>query len=298
MERLLEKLEAKGLITNPNLALVKSMVLHSGKAHADDMYLAGLVKALVGNNIKTFRRPTASDEDLKNVEVLVGDIGGEYDPSYNNYDHHQDDDTVNGKTALSLFVEANVPFLMEDEGIKALVKRVNAQDNGGFRATKEALDVDFKQAQGFLFSEFALTTMFEANPDSVASIIAQFWVDKIEFMNNVLLCKDWIEKNHVLATIGSIETLIFINKPPFDTFVFNKAQTDIIDRFEVDLCVGYDPRTEGARTLFRTYHGSKKGIDLSKVEVKGKIFAHKGGFLLTFVPESKRMILDILSEIL
>ena len=277
-------LEKEGLIKNENLALIKEVQTHARKAHADDMYVCGLIKALMDVPIR--RKSTVAVSTLKNVEVCVVDVGEKYNKVFNNYDHHQKDPAVQGETALSLFIRDNVPFLLKDTKVKSLVTRINSQDNGGFRATRKDLGVSYKAAQGFLFGEFGLTALFATNPNKIANIVKDFWIDKITFPKQVKLCREWLQGEYVRRDVYTkngtlIKILEIPRQPPFPSAIINKAQTKAIDDGEIDLCVGFDLEEVGKRTLFRTYHGEAKGIDLREIE-DSKTFSHSRGFLFSF----------------
>lgn len=65
---------------------MKAILTHPGSAHRDDFLACCLLVARFG--LPVWRRdPT--DEDLRDPEIWVVDIGGEHDPERGNFDHHQ-----------------------------------------------------------------------------------------------------------------------------------------------------------------------------------------------------------------
>lgn len=67
---------------------VEKVVTHAGNAHADDLLAVAVL--LTKYNVPVHRVRKVTQEDLDNPRVVVVDIGGEYNPDRNNYDHHQD----------------------------------------------------------------------------------------------------------------------------------------------------------------------------------------------------------------
>ncbi|PLX93566.1 MAG: hypothetical protein C0619_04310 [Desulfuromonas sp.] len=65
-----------------------NIIVHPGSAHRDD-FLAVSILLTVLDPVEVFRRePTP--EDLADPNTYVIDVGMEYDPKRNNFDHHQD----------------------------------------------------------------------------------------------------------------------------------------------------------------------------------------------------------------
>ena len=67
---------------------MNKIIVHPGTAHKDDFLAVSALLATL-DRVEVFRRePTA--EDLADLSTYVVDIGLEYDPLKNNFDHHQD----------------------------------------------------------------------------------------------------------------------------------------------------------------------------------------------------------------
>jgi hypothetical protein len=66
---------------------MKKIVTHPGTAHQDDFLACCVLAAKFGIPIER-REPTQSD--LDDVETLVLDVGGRFEPEKNNFDHHHD----------------------------------------------------------------------------------------------------------------------------------------------------------------------------------------------------------------
>lgn len=76
---------------------IRRAVTHGGVAHLDDLLAASM---LINAGIPVYRR-NPTKEDLEDPTVVVFDIGDQFDPLLNNYDHHQDE-----KTPCSFFLVA------------------------------------------------------------------------------------------------------------------------------------------------------------------------------------------------
>jgi len=64
----------------------KILVTHNSTFHADDLFSTATLSILNKGNIKVIR---TRDTQLIKIADYVYDVGGEYDPSTNRFDHHQ-----------------------------------------------------------------------------------------------------------------------------------------------------------------------------------------------------------------
>lgn len=64
----------------------KIVVTHNGTFHADDIFSAATLSILLNGKIKIIR---TRDSEIISKADFVFDVGGEYDPSRNRFDHHQ-----------------------------------------------------------------------------------------------------------------------------------------------------------------------------------------------------------------
>lgn len=81
--------------------MTKLVVTHAGEAHRDDLLCTALALALGKAKAVVRRDPTP--EELDSPDVLVVDVGGQYDPEKNNFDHHQRGRDETPECALSLW---------------------------------------------------------------------------------------------------------------------------------------------------------------------------------------------------
>ena len=70
-----------------------TLFVHAGIFHADDVFCAAYLK-LLGFEPEIRRVPEVTEEMLAQAaagEAIIADIGQQYDPAKNLYDHHQED---------------------------------------------------------------------------------------------------------------------------------------------------------------------------------------------------------------
>ena len=66
--------------------MIKKIITHPGGAHKDE-FLACCV--LLANDSVSILRQEATDQELKDSQVVVVDVGHRHEPQLNNFDHHQ-----------------------------------------------------------------------------------------------------------------------------------------------------------------------------------------------------------------
>lgn len=67
----------------------KKLITHNGSFHADDLFAAGVLTLVMQNENTPFEIIRTRDlESIKNADYCF-DVGGEYNPDTNRYDHHQ-----------------------------------------------------------------------------------------------------------------------------------------------------------------------------------------------------------------
>ncbi|MEN8693624.1 MAG: MYG1 family protein [Akkermansiaceae bacterium] len=82
--------------------MIREIVTHPGGAHKDDFMACALL--LAKNPVPLFRRDPTED-DLASPEVCVVDVGGEWDVTKMNFDHHQFPRDSEPLCALSLVLK-------------------------------------------------------------------------------------------------------------------------------------------------------------------------------------------------
>lgn len=77
----------------------KTVAVHSGNFHADDIFSVASLSLCLGYMPRIIR--TRDEEKLKLADYVI-DVGGEYDPAKNKFDHHQAGSPVR--------TESNIPY--------------------------------------------------------------------------------------------------------------------------------------------------------------------------------------------
>jgi uncharacterized UPF0160 family protein len=67
----------------------KKLMTHSGSFHADDVFATATLSILLERRGEKFEVIRTRDEKLLKTGDYVYDVGGEYDPERNRFDHHQ-----------------------------------------------------------------------------------------------------------------------------------------------------------------------------------------------------------------
>ena len=68
----------------------EKVITHGGIFHADEVFAIALIHEVYGNDIPVERTRTISAEDFGNPNVWIVDVGGQFDTTLNNLDHHHD----------------------------------------------------------------------------------------------------------------------------------------------------------------------------------------------------------------
>lgn len=70
---------------------MKKIITHAGQFHADEVLGVALLLTIYIKDISIVERKfNVSQEELDDPEIFVIDVGKQYDPAKNNFDHHQD----------------------------------------------------------------------------------------------------------------------------------------------------------------------------------------------------------------
>ena len=64
-----------------------NIVTHKGKAHEDDFISCCI--AIEHFDISFIKRTIPTQNDINDLNTMLIDVGRQYDPQYNNFDHHQ-----------------------------------------------------------------------------------------------------------------------------------------------------------------------------------------------------------------
>ncbi len=107
------------------------VIVHDGLFHADDVLVVSIVKRYVKKDITALRTRNVDANSMKSLDILVADVGGEYDPHLLNFDHHQNKLLPSACELLFnfLFREGIIPKAQFD-GLIAFVETISRFDTG------------------------------------------------------------------------------------------------------------------------------------------------------------------------
>jgi len=154
----------------------RDVVVHGGMCHRDDFMAIGLLRLIgvIGPNTLVHRtNPTPSD--LMNPDIPVVDVGGQFDPALNNWDHHQHEENVKDECAFSLLCKnTQVPSKFGFEGTfhdlwqaAPWYRAVNLRDNMGPDGLAKKFGLPFmphevtSPLEGFILGSIGDTDIFD-----------------------------------------------------------------------------------------------------------------------------------------
>jgi hypothetical protein len=146
-----------------------------------------------------------------------------------------------------------------------------------------------------------LLRLFERDPWPVVRIVIAGLKDKIDFAQKTIEGAKWLSEsgNTEIVRIKDINVLKYNRQPPLDLISATRnADAVLIEANDITATYSFDDRDPNSRILFRTNIGAEK-IDFTKANPQKSLFAHKGGFLLRFIPDSdnewERLVVDSLA---
>jgi len=124
-----------------NLTVEKRKILtHGGTFHGDEVFATAWLIYSIGIDLKMVERTfQVSDEDIKNPDVLVYDIGGDWKQTLNVYDHHQGGEGLMRASGIPFasfgmvfddFPKSDMSDFVEDVIRQKLVYPIDFLDNG------------------------------------------------------------------------------------------------------------------------------------------------------------------------
>ena len=96
----------------------KIVVVHDGNFHPDDVFCVALLSIILDDGIKVIR---TRDESIISKADYVMDVGGEYNPAKNRFDHHQEGGA--GSRGDSVITYSAFGLLWKEYGEKACGSR-------------------------------------------------------------------------------------------------------------------------------------------------------------------------------
>lgn len=272
------------------------IITHAGKAHLDDLMACAIAVAhlRIWNDSTdiTIERRGPTYEELDNREVVVLDVGGRYEPTNSNFDHHQlprgSRDSAMTLLAANLgmpnglsldeynpgdaeFPKDSMASFLED--VFPWFRRRAELDSCGPFATAKSAGVEWKIVESFLgpFEDLVLAE-FEKDPVTVASKLADMITRKWKAFSKVLAARK-VDRPWWWAD-GDFAIVDFTAADPAEAEEVSDALTAKIN----GVAIFHDNRGEGL-TLLRLHDDPR--IDFTKVKDDSEVaFCHNGGFIV------------------
>ncbi|MEI6190857.1 MAG: MYG1 family protein [bacterium] len=281
----------------PFLKSKKLIVVHNGNFHPDDVFCVALLSIIHNGGIKVIR---TRDEGIISKADYVMDVGGEYNPDKDRFDHHQPGGA--GMRDNKIFYSA-FGILWKKYGEKAcgskevadtldkkLVQVIDADDNG-FNLYK----TDIENVYPFMLTDLIYSmrpTWKESHLE-----IDKIFLKAVDFAKEILLrqikiAKDGIEVTKVIQDLyknSSDKRLIIVEDPKVSRYDI----WDALEDFSEPLFIIYEGEGSWAAVAMRksrsdsanrkdfpkNWAGLRDG-ELAKVSgVEDAIFCHNGLFL-------------------
>jgi hypothetical protein len=282
--------------------MIKTIITHPGGAHKDDFLACSVL--LSNHPVSIFRRdPT--EQELEDPEVAVVDIGHQYDPQLNNFDHHQLPRDHEPTCALSLVLQ-KFEIYEDTKEFCSWLETTEWFDCRGPHDTAEWLGVD-REAMAKLNSPLDVT-MFQAfakqkehHPgEPVWEVMKMMGTDLVQYVTGLRGRINQVAKIEEFWDLGQGEDMIKVAFVPRTEPEVEEASGGLAWRIkelgldeEVVAMVYPDSRGEGYG--MRRYNDSPV-VDFSKLSEEPEVhFTHNRGFIAktscTEISRLKEMLL-------
>ena len=270
------------------------IITHAGKAHLDDLMACAIaiahLKIWEDTTEVEIERRDPTDAELEDRTITILDVGGRYEPTNGNFDHHQlprgSKDSAMTLLAANLGLPNGASIAEYNPGDKEFpvdsmasfledafpwFRRRAELDSCGPFATAKSAGVDWNVVESFLgpFEDIVLSE-FEKNPVTVASKLADMITRKWGAFSKVLAAR---KVDYPWWGDGEFAIADFTAADPTETDEVSDALTAKVN----GVAIFHDNRGDGL-TLLRLKDDPR--IDFTKVkDDKEVIFAHAGGFI-------------------
>ena len=263
-------------------------ITHPGAAHADDVLSAAYLIAT--GRVDTIERRSPTPEELSDPDVIVFDIGGQFDQVLNNFDHHQFDRDAPQTCAFSLILQAHGNYHMWKSTFP-WIKGTEEMDSKGPFAVANRIGVDFESLKPFVFSPFAgyFIDQFAkcssiSNGDYLFDLLQGFGDYVLSKSDRLTTAWKYFDETTTFEEIDGIVVAVFKCRGSFGIESWLEGLA-----LEIHCTVTHDDRGDGL-SLFRV--NACPRIDFSRCEGASNVsFAHKNGFVAKTTDDNWQSVL-------
>ncbi|MCA9356039.1 MYG1 family protein [Candidatus Nomurabacteria bacterium] len=274
---------------------MKTIVTHSGSFHTDDVFACAVLLSLYPE--ATFIR--TREKDIVDKADIVFDVGGQYDPKTNRYDHHQKEgagqrDTGIPYAAFGLIWKHFGMELCGDERVwqrldSSLVSQIDATDNGmDFGGNKNLILVE---DASMVFSKSWLEDKDEEDFFVPVKKAQEYLLRKIKVMKDDISAEDILTKiyndsedKRVLEIPEDLPRYIYqgvFSRLEDVLFVVYKSSSS--DAYKAEAIRKDETTMESRKKFPQEWWGilDDKDERIEDLDLKGLLFCHRGGFLIS-----------------
>lgn len=273
----------------------KALILtHNGFAHADEFWaIASLIVAEeLDENEYTIKRCSSPEVDIGASEVFYVDVGEQYDPNNNMFDHHQMKE--GNECALSLIVK-NYSVLdslyNKNKDYSKLVDRIKIQDNEGLGILVSSMSTSPAFLRSFLKTEHVFLDWFREEPEKAVQPVVRWLKKEIDMLTTIDEVEEFINEN---CYQNVQEDILAIPRwsPELDKKLNQRIVLEGINSYlaekqdKINITISVDKsRNSGCFSMFRTCTGADHYdfSQLSKSDPNIR-YIHHNGFLVVFEP--------------
>lgn len=265
------------------------IITHPGQAHRDDFLSCCLLLAKYGGPIE--RRDPTSDE-LADEKIFIVDVGGEYNPLFRNFDHHQFERNHDPVCALTLVMQ----YMDLDHSILPWFATTEILDSKGpfqfcskVGITPDMLETLQSPIEGHMLRMFASFPQWEEDT-ALCLLMKYIGLSMIEYVEKVSNRITQLEQctTYYLpyndSHIPVLKATVSKEDPALGVELFCKRL-----KTQPVITITCDDRGPGY-CLYRRNDDPR--VDFSKIEgAPGVIFAHKNGFIAKIDPDADWQLL-------
>ncbi|MCF6312407.1 MAG: MYG1 family protein [Verrucomicrobiales bacterium] len=281
---------------------IEKILTHPGSSHKDELLACCVL--LYQHQVPLVRREP-SEEDLRNPNICVVDVGGEHDPQLNNFDHHQFPRDSTPQCALSLVLQ-DLDLYEKARAFCDWLEPAEWLDTRGPVGAAKWMNID-RKVLGQLISPIDITLLrrfaqvSELNQKDVLwqvmRMVGEDIIEYIKMLSDRLL---YLEEHCQWWTIGNgDQSFEAIFLPRTDPLPQNPSMA--LPRFineqgkdHSTLAMIYPDSRGDGYGLSR--HNDNLKMDFTAIENQSDVhFAHKGGFVAKSTATDPQRLKELLA---